>query len=432
MNISPEMILIWLFVVGVFGGLLFAAFNLIGAAIYDMMEVRQSNKLRKVPNNKVYRHRPLLSIVIPVHNEKMVIERCLDSLLKSSCRKFEIIIADDKSSDNTREIVRAYIKSHPNRSIRLVAKRLNGGRGAAIDAGLRHAKGDLVMALDADCMVAKYALRNMVRHFADGRTAAVAANIRIMDTGNMISLLQQFDYLISFRSKKFNTVANCEYIIGGAGATYQRSVIEQLKGFDHSMQTEDIEMSLRIARVLGNNTKRLKYASNVVIFTEPVPTYKSLFKQRFRWKFGSLQAMYKHRQLLFSFHREHSKLLTLLRLPFVLWCELLLVLEPIYFGYFLYLAIINRNATLFASASLVMTLLIAIVVWSDEHLAMRSRLRLSVYAPMMYLAFFIMTAIQVGAAIKSFINVHGLIGKRKVVGAYVSPERIGQNFNVSS
>src|SRR5690606_13910593 len=129
-----------------------------------------------------------------------------------------------------------------SRQIRLAAKRKNGGRGAAIDAGLRHAKGELIMALDADCLVEKYALRNMVRHFADKQTVAVAANIHIMDAGDTISLLQQLDYLVSFKSKKFNTLANCEYIIGGAGATYRRQVIKQLRGFDHSMQTEDIEM----------------------------------------------------------------------------------------------------------------------------------------------------------------------------------------------
>lgn len=286
------------------------------------------------------------------------------------------------------------------------------------------------MALDADCVVDRHALRNMARHFADPKVVAVAANIRILDTGSIMSLLQVFDYLISFRSKKFNTIANCEYIIGGAGATYRHSVIKALRGFDHSMKTEDIEMSLRIARLLGNKAAGLEYASDVVIHTEPVPSYQGLLKQRFRWKFGSLQAMYKHRQLFFSLRGNHSKLLTLVRLPFVLWSEIMLLMEPVYFGYFLYQAIIYRNVSLFASACLVMAVLIGLAIWSDEHLDVRTRLRLSAFAPMMYVAFFIMTSIQVFAAVKSIINFRSLIGKKVVVGAYVSPERIGQQVNL--
>jgi cellulose synthase/poly-beta-1,6-N-acetylglucosamine synthase-like glycosyltransferase len=418
-----EAIMLKLFVTGVFLGLLFAGFNLFGAALYDIVGTYRSKRLR--PYGKVRRYRPLISIIIPAHNEQATIERALDALLKSSYRKFEVIIGDDLSDDQTKPILRRYIANHPKHSIRLVAKRKWGGRGAAIDAALRHAKGELVMALDADCVVDRHALRNMARHFADPGTAAVAANIHLMDTGNMVSLLQVFDYLISFRSKKFNTLTNCEYIIGGAGATYRRAIIKQLGGFDHSMKTEDIEMSLRIVNVLGNKKVGLKYAGDVMITTEPVPSYKSLYRQRYRWKFGSLQALFKHRQLFFSLRRRHSKLLTFVRLPFVLWSEMMLLLEPVYFGYFLFQAIANHNATLFASASIVMTVLAGLAIWSDEHLEVGTRIRLTLLAPMMYAVFFSMTAIQIVAAAKSMINLRSLTGKKSVVGSYISPERLG-------
>ncbi len=423
-----EAILLWIFLIGVFAGLFFGALTLYGAALYDIREVRRANISRTAGKRKSKKYNPLISIVIPVHNERLVIVRCLESILKSTYKRYEIIISDDKSTDDTRQIVRKFIKKHPKKSIRLVAKRKNGGRGAAIDAGLKHVKGELVMALDADCVLDERAIENMVKQFADGQTAAVAANIRIMDNGNTLSLLQQFDYLVSFRSKKFNTIANSEYIIGGAGATYRYEVVKSLGGFDHSMKTEDIEMSLRIAKLVGNKSLRMKYASDVVIHTEPVPTYKGLFKQRYRWKFGSLQALYKHRSLLFSTKQEHSKFLTLLRLPFVVWCELLLLLEPLYFGYFIYLALSFQNPTLFISACATVTVLLLLTIWSDEHLKLKTKLKLSGYAPMMYPVFYIMTAIQVGAAVQSAINIKSLIGKKVVSGSYVSPDRIGQDF----
>lgn len=426
MNI--EVIFLWLFVAGVLLGLLFAAFNLLGAALYDIVQVYRA-KHRK-PYGKINRYRPLISVIIPTHNEETGIERTLDAVLKSSYKNFEVVIGDDLSDDQTKPILRRYIAAHPKHSIRLVAKRKWGGRGAALDAALSRARGELVMALDADCVVDRHALRNMARYFAEPKTVAVASNIRILDTGSIVSLLQVFDYLVSFRSKKFNTLANCEYIIGGAGATYRHSVIKALRGFDHSMKTEDIEMSLRMAKLLGNNQAGLKYASDVVIHTEPVPSYKGLLSQRFRWKFGSLQALYKHRQLVFSFRRNHSKLLTLVRLPFVLWSEIMLLLEPIYFGYFLYQAVMYRNLSLFASACLVMAVLTSLAIWSDEHLDMRTRLRLTAFAPMMYVVFFAMTVIQIAAAVRTIANFRSLTGQKKVVGAYISPERIGQQVNV--
>lgn len=423
-----ETVFLWLFVTGVFLGLLFAAFNLFGAALYDIAHTRRAKRIRS--DASIKRYRPLISIVIPTHNEEAGIERTLDALLRSSYKNFEIIIGDDLSDDQTKPIIRRYIAEHPEYSIRLVAKRKWGGRGAALDAALSRAKGELVMALDADCVIDKHGLRNMVRHFADPKVVAVAANVRIMDTGTIISLLQVFDYLISFRSKKFNTMANCEYIIGGAGATYRRSVIKALGGFDHSMKTEDIEMSLRIARVLGNNRAGLKYASDVLVHTEPVPTYKSLFKQRFRWKFGSLQAMYKHRRLFLSVASEHSKVLTFIRMPFVLWSEIMLIMEPVYLTYFIYQAVVNRNLSLFASACLVMCVLINLAIWSDEHMSWRTRLRLSLFAPMMYVVFFVMTGIQILAAIRTIGDYKSLIGKKMVSGAYISPERVGQQAKV--
>lgn len=418
-------VLLWIFTIGVLTGLMFGALSLIGAVVYDFVNLRRQKRLNNRPYNKIYRYRPLLSVVVPAHNEELVIERCLTSLLKSSARKFEIIVSDDGSTDNTRALVRNFIKEHPNRDIKLVARRKNGGRGAAINSGVRRASGEIVMAIDADCLVHKRALRNAVKHFADSRTAAIAANIRVMETGNILSLIQQFDYLVSFRSKKFNTLGNCEYIIGGAGATYRRDLINQLKGFDQSMKTEDIEMSLRIARLLGNKAAHLKYASDVVIYTEPVPNYKSLFRQRFRWKFGSLQALYKHRQLLLSISSRHSRFLTLARLPFALWCEFMLLLEPFIFTYFLYQAIVYQNATLFVAAGSTVAVLLLIAIWSEEHLLLKSRLRLSSYAPLMYMAFYTLTIIQVLAAFKCLLNIKSLTGRKKVQGAYISPERIG-------
>lgn len=419
-------VLLNFFVFGVVATLFFTFFAQFGAIIYDLAEATKERSRKQHPFRRAYRnYRPLISVIIPVHNEETVIERCLTSLVKSSYRNMEVIVADDASTDKTKIIVREFIKEHPRKNIVLVAKRKNGGRGAAIDAGLVRAKGDLVMALDADCIIDRLALRNMVRHFVDERVVAAAANIRVLKSDNIISLLQEYDYLSSFRSKKANTMLKCEHIIGGAGATYRLKMLKKIKGFDHSMQTEDIELSLRIARMLGSKKHRLVYASDVIIQTEPVPSYKSLFKQRYRWKFGSLQAIWAHRDFIFSFDSKHSLFLSWVKLPYVLFTEFMLLLEPIFLGYFIYIAVVYENPKLFAVAAITVTVLLFNAIWADEHHSLRDRLRLSYYAPTMYIIFYLMTVIQVIAAVKCLKNIPQIIGKRIMTGAYVSPERLG-------
>jgi cellulose synthase/poly-beta-1,6-N-acetylglucosamine synthase-like glycosyltransferase len=423
-----QRILIDIFIFGVITTLFFTLFSQFGAIYYDLSETLKEKDKKKHPYLRKYRdYRPTLSIIIPAHNEEAVIKRCLSALIKSTYRKIEIIVADDASTDGTKRVVKDFITENPRFDIKLVAKWKNGGRGAAIDAGLSKTSGELVMALDADCVVDRLALRNMVRHFIDKEVVAVAANIRIIKSDTVVSLLQEFDYLSSFRSKKVNTMFKCEHIVGGAGATYRTETLKKIRGFDHTMQTEDIELSLRIARVLGSKKHRLVYASDVVVHTEPVPSYKSLFKQRYRWKFGSLQAIWSHRRLLFSFDRKHSMFLSWVRLPYLLISELMLLIEPVLLTYFLYLAIVYRNPTLFAVATITISSLLFVAIWSDEHHSFRYRLRLSFYAPTMYLIFYLMTVIQILAATKCVRNVNQLIGNgnKYITGAYISPERIG-------
>ena len=87
----------------------------------------------------------------PIRIAPVTIERCLDNLKKLRYKKIEIIVSDDKSKDSCKRLVQKYIKNNPKQNIILVGKRKNGGRGAAINLGLKHANGEIVIAFDADC-----------------------------------------------------------------------------------------------------------------------------------------------------------------------------------------------------------------------------------------------------------------------------------------
>lgn len=420
-------LLILLFVVSVALGVTMAIFTLLGASIYDVLDIREDKRRQKVPYGKWSYTKPWVSILIPAYNEELVIEKSLASLCKSSYRNLEIIVVDDCSTDNTRRVVRQFIAEHPTRKIILLAKRKNGGRAAALNTAFRRrATGDIIMALDADCTVDKYAVRNAVRHFVQNpKLWSVASNVRIMDHPSVIALIQQFEFLVGFRSKKFNTMINAEYVVGGAGAYYRREALRKIRGFNEAMWTEDIAASLSMVSK-GNKEHRIKYASDSVIYTEPVLQYGALFRQRYRWKLGSLQAIFAHRDLVWSRNPGITKTVSWLRLPFALWSEIMLLIEPLIFTYFLYLAIVMGNPTLFAISCLTLIVILQFTIWSDEHYSVDKKIQMTILSPMMYLVFYAMNLVQIGAAIKSLFNISRITGRKAIGSKWISPKRMAQ------
>ena len=397
---------------------------LIGSSVYDMVAAAEAVKPSTISKTRRNRYRPTVSIIIPAYNEERTIVRCLEGLKKVRYpkKKLEIIVSDDCSKDATKRITRSYIKAHPERKIRLVAGVTNGGRGEAINRGVAKASGEIVVAFDADCIFAPDAIRKLVAHFANPKTSAVAANVRIIDDGTVLGMIQRLEYLVSFRTKKFNTVTNSEFIIGGAGASYRASRLAEAGGFDSRMKTEDIELSMRMTRLFGKNGG-LMYASDYLVYTDPVPTYRALFKQRFRWKFGSLQALFHNRKLLLSTNRNQNILTSWVRLPHSLWSELMLLLEPVLFSIFIYIAIAGKNPWLFIGAASAYSVVTWLAIWSDEHLRFVTKLHLSFMAPFMYMASFVMSLVQIVAAMRSLINIRSIVGLKSVSGAYVTTER---------
>lgn len=419
--------LLSIFVVSVLAGMTLGMLMLIGCSVYDIMAIREKNNPQKTTKTRLKRYRPLVSIVVPAFNEALTIETCLDNLACLRYKKVEIIVSDDCSKDGTAKLVRRYMREHPKRSIQLHASRKNGGRGAAINRGFKRAKGEIVVAFDADCVFEPDSIHKLVQHFANPAISAVAANVRITDDATVLSMLQKLEYLVSFRSKKFNTVTNSEFIIGGAGASYRSERLRQVGGFDERMKTEDIELSMRMTRLLGK-TGGLVYASDYVVYTQAVPSYKALLRQRYRWKFGSLQALYHNKGLLFSVKRKQNPFTTFVRLPFALWSEIMLLLEPFFFTTFIYIAIANKNPWLFISACIAYAVISWLAIWSDEHYKVGTKIRLSFIAPFMYPASVVISFVQVCAAFRSLINIRSIVGLKKVSGSYATTQRAGASL----
>ncbi|NCU29825.1 glycosyltransferase family 2 protein [Candidatus Saccharibacteria bacterium] len=390
-----------------------------GANIYDIKQMKRN----RLPALRARKKKPLVTVIVPAHNELIGIIRTLDSIRRSTYRKLQILVVDDASTDDTRKVALKYIRDYPNRGIRLLRKQKNVGKGEALNHVLRkYARGELVMTLDADSVLDNKAISNAVKYFDDPLVIGIAANVQVVDSHSVLGMLQKFEHLIGYRSKKFYTLTNSEFVIGGVASTYRMDVIKKARFYDTDTQTEDIGLSLKLISQ-GNIHQKIVYASDVLAMTEGVQSYRALFKQRYRWKLGMLQNLLKYRSIIGSTDKKYSRLLTFYRLPMSVLSEFIILLEPILLAYVLYLSVINQQYAMFVGAYLVITLYTLWTVWPDEHLSNKSKFRMSMYSPIMYFLFYIMNVVQIAALLRCFKNHEQLRLKVATGGAWSSPER---------
>lgn len=423
-------ILYYLFCITSVSYILHLGYYLISASFYDIWQFRRTHRQGKAEITQS--HQPSVTVLVPAHNEEKVITRCLDSIIASTYPDVAIIVVDDASTDTTARVLRDYVRSHPNTRLRVIRKRVNVGKGAALNYALRkYVRSELVMTLDADSMISPLSIEKAVSYFANPEVAGVAANVQIINEHTTLSLLQKFEHMLGYRTKKAYSLTNCEYVVGGVASTYRTDVMRSVNFYDTDTLTEDISVSMKII-TKGNRAHRILYGSDIVAMTEAVSTLKALFRQRYRWKYGSLQNIFKHRHLIGKNHTDFTAMLTIYRMPTAVLTELILLLLPLSWGYVIYLVLTHGGLTLVLGAYLTVTLYVLVTLWHDEHLPRREQLYLSVYLPVVYVIFFIMDIVQVVAIIRCFAHLTHLTKQKNTGSTWISPPRIGSQVTVTA
>ena len=386
--------------------IIFGSFNLIRLGILmigvDIHDIKSSRTSRQ---NKA--GSPWISIIVPAYNEELGITRCLASLSANSYAHMEVIVVNDGSKDATAKRVASYQrKTRGSFNLRLINQK-NSGKAAAINNGVSHAKGSLVMVLDADSILAPDAIAEVPRYFQDKKILLAAANVKIIDDGRILSTVQRYEYLISYRSKKALNTYNMEYIVGGVGSTFRKHIFKKVRGYDTDTMTEDIDFTLKVLQ-LGNRERIVSYMPTVRAYTEGVLNLSDLIKQRYRWKYGRMQSFLKNRNMFFNAQRKYDKRLTFLQLPYALWAEIIFSLEPILIAYFLVIIAIYGDLATLASAYSVTTGFILWNVVMDDSETRRSKFRLIPLALLQYPLFFILAMVEYVALAKSIGKIHKL------------------------
>ena len=284
-----------------------------------------------------------ISVIIPAWNEVVSILDCVKSLLKSTYTNLEIIIVNDGSTDDTDKVVNEFlINEFPryNSTATIInVKKTNGGKGSALNAGIKGSSGDLIVTMDADTMFEKDALFEVAKYFKKGDIDAAVGNVKIANSKSLLGIIQQIEYTVGFYFKRTHSIFNSEYIIGGAFGVFRKSVFEKYGYFDEVIITEDIEYSTRL-QAMGC---KIIFLEDAIAYTEGPVTLDGLMKQRLRWKKGRLDTFLKHKHLFFSSKKEHSKFLTYYLLPITVFYELELLFEPIFTIFGFYYVITSGN-----------------------------------------------------------------------------------------
>jgi len=232
---------------------------------------------------------PLQTVLIPAHNEAKVIVGAVRPVLAGDYPTIEVIVVDDGSTDGTSGLAREHFGTDPRVKVITIA---NGGKAAALNCGLKHARGDVVVALDADTHFQRDAISRLVRWFEDPSVGAVAGNAKVGNRINVITRWQALEYVTSQNLERRTLAAlGCITVVPGAIGAWRREALERLGGFPIDTLAEDQDLTISCQKA----GYTVLYDSTAIAWTEAPDTIKGLAKQRFRWSFGTLQCLWKHR-----------------------------------------------------------------------------------------------------------------------------------------
>lgn len=263
--------------------------RLLFLCFFSLRQKRKSGKKRHAESGT-----PFMSVIIPAYNEEKVICRTVDSVLNSDYERFEIIIVDDGSKDNT---VNTLLRTYTGDDRVTVLTKLNGGKASALNKGLSAAKGDIFMAIDADTILDSKAVGLLAGYFGSPDIAAVSGNVKVGNRKKLLSKWQHCEYVTGFNlERRAYSELNCITVVPGAIGAWRKELVLAAGGFRDDTLAEDTDMTLSLLE----KGYKVCFEEHAKAYTESPEDIRSLSKQRFRWTYGTLQCLWKHKSALFS------------------------------------------------------------------------------------------------------------------------------------
>jgi cellulose synthase/poly-beta-1,6-N-acetylglucosamine synthase-like glycosyltransferase len=234
---------------------------------------------------------PPVSVVVPAYNEGVNIAATVKSIVASDhAADVEVIVVDDGSTDGTAD--RAEALGLPGVT---VIRQANQGKPAALNAGIRQARHDVLVLLDGDTIFEPDTIGELVQPFADSGVGAVSGNAKVGNRQGLLGRWQHLEYCAgSNLDRQILHALRCIPTVPGAVGAFRKAAITEVGGVSDETLAEDTDLTMAVTRAGW----RVAYRPRARAWTEAPSSLSGLFRQRYRWSYGTFQAMWKHRPAL--------------------------------------------------------------------------------------------------------------------------------------
>ena len=257
---------------------------------------------------------------MPAHNESFAIVDTIEALKKQKYPRFEIIVVNDGSTDNTAEILDEYQRRGEIRAIHLAS---NQGKAAAMRVATLASRYEILVCVDGDAVLDEHAVHWLARHFESPRVGAVTGNPRVRTRSTLLGKIQvgEFSSIIGL-IKRAQRIYGRVFTVSGVVAAFRKTALYRVGFWDLNKITDDIDVSWR----LQMDHWSIRFESNALCWILMPETVGGLWKQRLRWAQGGMEVAMQHLGGLFKWRRRHMWPVLLEFCLSVLWSYTMLVL----------------------------------------------------------------------------------------------------------
>ncbi len=246
----------------------------------------QKRKLKKHPPVVNESYKPFVSVMIPAHNEEYVISNTVENILKMDYPAFEVIVIDDRSTDNTASIIKELEAGHENVKALIREQGAFPGKSAVLNDAFKIAKGEAILVFDADATVEPDFLNKLVPKLEPADVGAVQARkiIRNKDV-NLLTRCQNNEYTLDTYLQVGRDAVKGAVELRGNGELIKRQALEDIDGWNNYTITDDLDMSTRL-HIKGWD---VRFCPDALVYEEGIVCLKPLFRQRRRWLEGTIR-----------------------------------------------------------------------------------------------------------------------------------------------
>jgi len=232
-----------------------------------------------------------VSIIVPAYNESANIAATVRSLITSDYPYLEVIVVDDGSTDHTADIVERLRLT----GVRVI-RQANAGKPAALSTGIRAARADLLILVDGDTVFQRDTIYQLVQGFVDPRVGAISGNTKVANRKGLLGRWQHLEYVIGFNlDRRLFDLAGCMPTIPGAIGAFRREVLQDVATASGIVSADTLAEDTDLTMAVLRAGWKVIYAEHAIAWTEAPASLRQLWRQRYRWCYGTMQAMWKHR-----------------------------------------------------------------------------------------------------------------------------------------